>query len=520
MALTARITAGGSSAISGEAFERPRGSLNSTPADGEDFHTFWKGSPEADDTPAKSPRPREERNGGSDSNYFNFDGKSSAEPNAPPARNANTTRTHSGDAEGSRQQGDSTKGNTTSASDSQSLTSESYGSQSLTPPGPLQNAGTNETQPGDDGESAQDSTPQSRSGVFAASSSKASLLSSLPALNMFGEADPRQGDSAASLKNDGQAEQNNSGSGANPAAAQMNTATKAKPQSALNAQMPSPAVLPVTAPQESDLPAPELFSSKPDSNRFAGQPNDSPSWGGQTDQSSNDGNEPRVDAQDADPSDTTGSVAFEAKLSPITEGDSGAAAPSAKPLSGWSSVPADAAAAQPEPVASAVKVETASPANSVAESTSVAPQARPKTAATEEPAASRMHELIETPARPASANNALNLNVTGANVRFVERGGEIHVSVRTPDADFAHDLRSGLNDLAGSLQHAGIRTEVSSAPAGESSTRRDAQQTSPDSRGSGQQQPDAERGQERDPRQNRWQEAFADSFAANQEQSL
>jgi hypothetical protein len=48
----------------------------------------------------------------------------------------------------------------------------------------------------------------------------------------------------------------------------------------------------------------------------------------------------------------------------------------------------------------------------------------------------------------------------GTNVRFVERGSEVHVSVRTGDGELAQMLRSGLSDLSSRLQHGGIQAEM------------------------------------------------------------
>ena len=48
----------------------------------------------------------------------------------------------------------------------------------------------------------------------------------------------------------------------------------------------------------------------------------------------------------------------------------------------------------------------------------------------------------------------------GTAVRFVERAGEVHVSVRTGDAEMAQTLRGGLNDLVNRLEDGGIRTQV------------------------------------------------------------
>src|SRR5208283_2126340 len=47
-----------------------------------------------------------------------------------------------------------------------------------------------------------------------------------------------------------------------------------------------------------------------------------------------------------------------------------------------------------------------------------------------------------------------------AAVRLVERGGEVHVAVRTSDAGLAADLRQGLPALAAKLEQNGFRTET------------------------------------------------------------
>jgi len=66
----------------------------------------------------------------------------------------------------------------------------------------------------------------------------------------------------------------------------------------------------------------------------------------------------------------------------------------------------------------------------------------------------------------------------GTNVRFVERGSEVHVSVRTGDSELAQTLRSGLSDLTARLQHTGIQAEVW-RPSSDSS-QSDSQNASPD----------------------------------------
>jgi len=79
--------------------------------------------------------------------------------------------------------------------------------------------------------------------------------------------------------------------------------------------------------------------------------------------------------------------------------------------------------------------------------------------------AARMDQVIDSPAAAPKANNDITVRIPdstnqGMAVRFVERAGEIHVSVRTGDAEMAQSLRSGLSDLVNHLQDGGIRTEV------------------------------------------------------------
>src|ERR1700677_556963 len=150
-------------------------------------------------------------------------------------------------------------------------------------------------------------------------------------------------------------------------------------------------------------------------------------------------------------------------------------------------------------------------------------EARPAAAPQPEvPVATQMQTLIESPAATAPSH-AVTVNVRespddpGVNLRFVERGGEIHVSVRTSDLGLAQDLRGGLTDLTGRLEHAGIRTEISNLSAGEPNSQRDAQQPPPDHRGSGRQSQDSQREQQ-EPRKNNpsaWRKAIEDSTGAN-----
>jgi hypothetical protein len=53
-----------------------------------------------------------------------------------------------------------------------------------------------------------------------------------------------------------------------------------------------------------------------------------------------------------------------------------------------------------------------------------------------------------------------NANQERVEVRMVERGGELHIAVRTGDADLAHGLREGISDLVSRLQETGFRTDT------------------------------------------------------------
>jgi hypothetical protein len=76
-----------------------------------------------------------------------------------------------------------------------------------------------------------------------------------------------------------------------------------------------------------------------------------------------------------------------------------------------------------------------------------------------------MDRVIDPPAAAPKSNNDITVRIpdsTGQDtaVRFVERAGEVHVSVRTGDPEMAQNLRGGLNDLVNRLEDGGIRAEV------------------------------------------------------------
>jgi len=80
--------------------------------------------------------------------------------------------------------------------------------------------------------------------------------------------------------------------------------------------------------------------------------------------------------------------------------------------------------------------------------------------------AARMDQVQETPTPAPNSNHDITIRIPDASndqgtaVRFVERAGEVHVSVRTGDADMAQTLRGGLHDLVNRLEDSGIRTQV------------------------------------------------------------
>jgi hypothetical protein len=79
--------------------------------------------------------------------------------------------------------------------------------------------------------------------------------------------------------------------------------------------------------------------------------------------------------------------------------------------------------------------------------------------------AAHLDHVIDPPSAAPNTNHEITVRIPdstdqGTAVRFVERAGEIHVSVRTGDVELAQSLRGGLNDLTNRLEDGGIRTEV------------------------------------------------------------
>lgn len=134
--------------------------------------------------------------------------------------------------------------------------------------------------------------------------------------------------------------------------------------------------------------------------------------------------------------------------------------------------PAEAprAARRSEPATREIKPvdAMAAPFEVASQKTEAAP-GRPQVAAAGAPQQARSIELpvpeqtgVE-PVRDLTLNVPVETERTGVEqdvaVRFVERGGEVYVAVRTDDADLARRLRSDLNGLASSLDERGYQAE-------------------------------------------------------------
>ena len=92
-----------------------------------------------------------------------------------------------------------------------------------------------------------------------------------------------------------------------------------------------------------------------------------------------------------------------------------------------------------------------------ASSASAAPQQAAPTA--------RPESIIEPPAAPPTSSHDIRVQVPdnkggSTQVRFVESGGEVRVSVRTADEGLAQNLRTHLNDLTQRLSDGGTPAEI------------------------------------------------------------
>jgi hypothetical protein len=101
----------------------------------------------------------------------------------------------------------------------------------------------------------------------------------------------------------------------------------------------------------------------------------------------------------------------------------------------------------------------------------------------------RQEPIVEPPAAPRSSAHNFSVRVPDNNggstqVRFVESGGEVRVSVRTADEGLAQNLRTHLNDLSQRLAEGGIPAEIWK-PAADSASSQNNNQHQPDHDGRG-----------------------------------
>lgn len=79
-------------------------------------------------------------------------------------------------------------------------------------------------------------------------------------------------------------------------------------------------------------------------------------------------------------------------------------------------------------------------------------------------ASARLEQVIETRSVPTQSASDIIVRIAdserGTDVRFVERAGEVHVSVRTSDSTMAQTLRGGLSDFTSRLEQGGIKAEM------------------------------------------------------------
>ena len=134
--------------------------------------------------------------------------------------------------------------------------------------------------------------------------------------------------------------------------------------------------------------------------------------------------------------------------------------------------------------------------------------------------AAHMEQVIDPPSPAPNTNHDITVRIPdssdqGTAVRFVERAGEIHVSVRTGDVEMAQSLRGGLNDLVNHLEDGGIRTQVWQPGADASTSQNDSHHPFADPDGSQGRQNSSGSNSEQESRQHnkpRWVEELESSI--------
>ena len=100
----------------------------------------------------------------------------------------------------------------------------------------------------------------------------------------------------------------------------------------------------------------------------------------------------------------------------------------------------------------------------------------------------RTERVIEPPAAPPTSSRDIRVQVPDNNggstqVRFLETGGEVRVSVRTADTGLAQSLRSHLNDLSLRLAEGGVPAEIWKPAASSAASQNDQHQPDREGRG-------------------------------------
>jgi hypothetical protein len=134
----------------------------------------------------------------------------------------------------------------------------------------------------------------------------------------------------------------------------------------------------------------------------------------------------------------------------------------------------------------------------------------------------RPETVIEPPAAPPTSSHDIRVRVPDNNggstqVRFLESGGEVRVSVRTADEGLAQNLRTHLNDLTQRLSDGGMPAEFWKPASNAASSQNDQHQPNQDGRGSGGQGSGGQGGQQdRQQKRPAWLEEMEASLHAEQ----
>jgi hypothetical protein len=125
-------------------------------------------------------------------------------------------------------------------------------------------------------------------------------------------------------------------------------------------------------------------------------------------------------------------------------------------------------------------------------------------------------------ASPKTLGIGLRLNAgsdASVSVQLIDRNNALHVAVRTPDPDLAHRLQDHLNDLVGSLKHAGVNADTWTPPAPEAQSAdngntgsRNREQPFDGGSGSRQGGESGQRGRQQQERRPPWVESLDDNF--------